>query len=178
MDLKERYTKEIVPKIMKEHNLTTPMQVPKLKKIVINMGVGEAAENKKFLDGAMNDLALLSGQKPISIKAKKSVAAFKLREGNEIGCKVTLRGKKMYDFLDKLIKVNLPRVRDFKGLNPKSFDGHGNYSLGLTEQLIFTEIDYDSIVKVRGMDIVIVTTAKNDEKGLALLKELGLPFRK
>ena len=153
------------------------MQVPRLEKVVINMGVGEATQEAKAIDGAVNDLTLVSGQKPIITKAKKSIAAFKVREGMTVGCKVTLRGERMYEFLDKLFNVTLPRIRDFRGVSPQSFDGRGNYNMGLKEQLIFPEINYDKIDKVRGMDVVIVTTAKNDEEGLELLKLLGMPFR-
>ena len=153
------------------------MQVPKVEKVVINMGVGEAVQNPKVLDGAVEDLTLISGQKPVVTRAKKSIAGFKLREGMPIGCKVTLRGDRMYDFLDKLINIALPRVRDFRGVSPKSFDGRGNYTLGLKEQLIFPEIDYDKVDKVRGMDVVIVTTAETDEEARELLQALGMPFR-
>ena len=154
------------------------MEVPKLEKIVINMGVGDATSNSKLLDAAVHDLELISGQKPVITRAKKSVAGFKVREGQAIGCKVTLRGENMYNFMDKLISVGLPRVRDFRGTSPKAFDGRGNYTLGIKEQLIFHEIEYDDVVKVRGMDIVFVTTAKTNEEAYDLLKELGIPFRK
>ena len=154
------------------------MLVPKLEKIVVNIGVGDAVSNSKMLEAAVNDLAKITGQKPVETKAKKSIASFKVREGHKIGCKVTLRGEKMYDFLDKLISISLPRVRDFHGLSPKSFDGRGNYTIGIKEQLIFPEINFDEVVKVRGMDIVIVTTAKTNEEAFDLLKELGVPFRK
>src|SRR5690625_2314109 len=153
------------------------MQVPKLQKVVLNMGVGEAVQNAKALEAAMEDLAAISGQKPAITRAKKSVAAFKIRDGMAIGCKVTLRGERMYDFLDKLINVGLPRIRDFRGVSPRSFDGRGNYSLGLREQLIFPEIRYDQVDKVRGLDVVIVTSAETDEEAMALLSELGMPFR-
>jgi large subunit ribosomal protein L5 len=176
--LQEKYSKEVIPSLMKEYQYETVMEVPKLEKIVINMGVGEATTNSKLLEAAVHDLELISGAKPVITKAKKSIAGFKLREGNPIGCKVTLRGKQMYTFLDKLISIVLPRVRDFRGLSPKSFDGRGNYSLGLNEQLIFPEIVYDDVLKVRGMDIVIVTTAKSNEEALHLLKSIGIPFRK
>jgi large subunit ribosomal protein L5 len=163
---------------MKRFNYRSPMQVPRVEKVVINMGVGEAVQNPKVLDGAMEDLTLISGQKPVVTRAKKSIAGFKLREGMPIGCKVTLRGDRMYHFLDKLINIALPRVRDFRGVSPKSFDGRGNYTLGLKEQLIFPEIDYDKVDKVRGMDVIIVTTAETDEEGRELLQALGMPFRK
>jgi len=175
--LKERYQKEIAPSLMKKFNYRSPMQLPKIEKIVINMGVGEAARNQKVLDGAVDDLMRITGQKPIVTRAKKSIAGFKLRENMPIGCKVTLRGERMYHFLDKLINVALPRVRDFRGVSPKSFDGRGNYSLGLKEQLVFPEIDYDKIDQVRGMDINIVTTAETDEEARELLAQLGMPFR-
>ncbi len=154
------------------------MEVPKLEKIVINIGVGDATGNSKLLEAACNDLELISGQKPVITKAKKSIAGFKLREGQAIGCKVTLRGENMYNFLDKLVSISLPRVRDFRGVSPKAFDGRGNYTLGIKEQLIFNEIEYDNVVKVRGMDIVLVTTAKSNEEAYDLLNELGIPFRK
>lgn len=176
--LKERYREEIGPSLMKKFNYRSPMQLPKIEKIVINMGVGEAAQNPKVLDGAVEDLMRITGQKPVVTRAKKSIAGFKLREGMPIGCKVTLRGERMYHFLDKLINVALPRVRDFRGVSPKAFDGRGNYSLGLKEQLVFPEIEYDKIDKVRGMDIIIVTTAQTDEEARELLAELGMPFRK
>ncbi len=176
--LKEKYVKEIVPALYKENNYKSIMEVPKLEKIVVNMGVGEAAHDAKFLDAAIKDLEAITGQKAIKTKAKKSIAAFKLREGATIGAKVTLRGEKMYIFLEKLIKIALPRVRDFRGLNKHAFDGFGNYTLGIKEQLIFPEIEYDNILKIRGMDIVFVTTAKTNEEGLKLLQSFGLPFRK
>ncbi len=176
--LKEKYLKEIVPSLMKKHNYSTVMEVPKLEKIVINMGVGDATTNSKLLDAAVVDLETLSGQKPVITKAKKSIAGFKLREGQAIGCKVTLRGANMYNFLDKLVSISLPRVRDFRGVSPKAFDGRGNYTLGIKEQLIFSEIEFDDVVKVRGMDIVFVTTAKSDAEAFDLLDELGIPFRK
>lgn len=175
--LKERYLNEVVPELMKRFGYRNPMQVPKVEKIVINMGVGDAAADSKALDAAMQNLAMLSGQKPAITRAKKSVANFKIRQGMPIGCKVTLRGQRMYDFLDKLMNVSLPRIRDFRGVSPKSFDGRGNYNLGIREQLIFPEIDYDSIDKIRGMDICIVTTAETDEEAFALLSLLGMPFR-
>ena len=176
--LKERYVKEIVPSLIKKHNYTTIMEVPKLEKIVINMGVGDATGNSKLLEAAVKDLELISGQKPVVTKARKSIAGFKLREGQSIGCKVTLRGNNMYNFMDKLVSIGLPRVRDFRGVSPKAFDGRGNYTLGIKEQLIFSEIDYDNVVKVRGMDIVFVTTAKSNEEAYDLLSLLGIPFRK
>jgi large subunit ribosomal protein L5 len=154
------------------------MEVPKLEKIVINMGVGDATGNSKLLEAAVKDLEAISGQKPVVTKARKSIAGFKVREGQSIGCKVTLRGNNMYNFLDKLISIGLPRVRDFRGVSPKAFDGRGNYTLGIKEQLIFSEIEFDNVVKVRGMDIVLVTTAKSNEEALDLLSELGIPFRK
>ena len=176
--LKKLYVEEIVPNLTKKFNYTTKMQVPRIEKIVLNMGVGDALADQKFLDAAVKDLQAISGQKPVVTTAKKSIAGFKLREGNKIGCKVTLRGDNMYNFLDKLISISLPRVRDFRGLSPKSFDGRGNYTIGIKEQLIFPEIKFDEVVKVRGMDIVIVTTAKTNEESLDLLTELGVPFRK
>lgn len=176
--LKEKYSKEVVPKLVSKHNYETVMLVPKIDKIVINMGVGDALQNSKLLEAAMNDLEQITGLKPVPTKAKKSISSFKLREGQVIGCKVTLRGEKMYNFLDKLINVVLPRVRDFRGLSPKSFDGRGNYTIGLKEQLIFPEIEFDSVVKVCGMDVVIVTTAQTNEEAYDLLDELGVPFRK
>lgn len=176
MNLKERYKAEVVPALMKKFGYKSVMQAPKLEKIVINMGVSEVKDNSKALDVAMGELAIISGQKPLVTKAKKSIAAFKLREGMNIGCKVTLRNEKMYDFATKFFNVALPRVRDFKGVNPKSFDGKGNYNMGVKEQIIFPEIEYDKIDKVRGMDIVFVTTAKTDEEAYELLKLLGLPF--
>lgn len=176
MDLKEKYRAEVVPALMEKFGYKSIMQVPKLDKIVINMGVSEVKDNSKAIDVAMGELELISGQKPIVTKAKKSIAAFKLREGMNIGCKVTLRNTKMYDFATKFFNVALPRVRDFRGVNPKSFDGKGNYNMGVKEQIIFPEIEYDKIDKVRGMDIVFVTTAKTDEEAYELLKLLGLPF--
>jgi len=176
--LKERYRKEIVPVLMKELGLDNVMQVPKIEKIVLNIGMGEAIEDKKALDEAVKDIEIITGQKPVITKAKKSIANFKLREGFSVGVKVTLRGEKMWSLLDRLVNVALPRVRDFRGVSPKSFDGRGNYTLGLREQLIFPEVDFDSIDKIRGMEITFVTTATNDEQGTALLKHLGMPFRK
>ena len=176
--LKEKYSKEVVPKLVSKHNYETVMLVPKIDKIVINMGVGDALQNSKLLEAAMNDLEQITGLKPVPTKAKKSISSFKLREGQVIGCKVTLRGKRMYEFLDKLISIGLPRVRDFRGLSSKSFDGRGNYTIGIKEQIIFPEIKFDEVEKVRGMDIVIVTTAKTNEEAYDLLSELGVPFRK
>ena len=176
--LKERYVNEIVPSLIKKHNYTTIMEVPKLEKIVINMGVGDATGNSKLMEAAVKDLELISGQKPVVTKARKSIAGFKLREGQSIGCKVTLRGNNMYNFMDKLVSIGLPRVRDFRGVSPKAFDGRGNYTLGIKEQLIFSEIEYDNVVKVRGMDIVFVTTAKTNDEALALLQGFGMPFKK
>ena len=176
--LKERYLKEIVPSLQKKYNYKSVMEVPKLEKIVVNIGVGDATTNSKLLDAAVADLELITGQKPVITKARKSIAGFHVREGQSIGCKVTLRGENMYNFLDKLVTIGLPRVRDFRGVSPKAFDGRGNYTLGIKEQLIFSEIEYDNVVKVRGMDIVLVTTAKTDEEAYDLLDELGIPFRK
>lgn len=176
--VEKRYKEEIVPELIKQFNYTSVMQVPKLHKIVLNMGVGDALQNAKNLDDAVKELALIAGQQPVVTKAKKSIANYKLRAGQKIGCKVTLRGLKMYDFFDKLITIALPRVRDFRGVSKNSFDGKGNYSLGIKEQLIFPEIDFDSIGKIRGMDIVIVTTAHTDEEAFALLKALGMPFKR
>ena len=176
--LKERYIKEIVPSLKDKMGYKTVMQVPKLEKIVINIGAGYASHNSKLLDACVNDLMAITGQKPVITKAHKSIAGFKIREGQNIGCKVTLRGENMYNFLDKLIAVALPRVRDFRGLSPKAFDGRGNYTIGIKEQLVFPEIEFDDVVKVRGMDIVLVTTAKTNEEAYALLEELGIPFRK
>ena len=176
--LKEKYTKTIVSDLMSKHNYKNVMEVPKLEKIVVNIGCGDATTNSKLLEAAMRDLELITGQKPVATKAKKSIAGFKLREGQAIGCKVTLRGENMYNFLDKLISITLPRVRDFRGISNKAFDGRGNYTLGLTEQLIFPEIEYDDVVKVRGMDIVFVTTAKTNAEALDLLQGFGMPFKK
>ncbi|MDY6430719.1 MAG: 50S ribosomal protein L5 [Bacilli bacterium] len=176
--LAKKYKEEIVPALIKEFNYTTPMQAPKLEKIVVNMGVGDATQNSKLLDDAVADLTTVTGQKPIITKAKKSIATFKVREGQQIGCKVTLRGTRMYEFLDKLISISLPRVRDFRGISKNSFDGHGNYTLGVKEQLIFPEINYDKVGKIRGMDIVIVTTANSDAEAAALLEKMGMPFRR
>jgi large subunit ribosomal protein L5 len=176
MRLKEKYKNEVAEAMMKKFNYKNVMEIPKIEKVIINMGVGEAVANHKVLDAAVGDLTLIAGQKPVITKAKKSIAAFKIRTGMPIGTKVTLRGAKMYIFLDKLINIALPRVRDFRGVSPKSFDGRGNYSMGLKEQLIFPEIEYDKIDKIRGMDIIIVTTAKTDEEARELLKLLGMPF--
>ncbi|OAB44015.1 50S ribosomal protein L5 [Paenibacillus antarcticus] len=176
--IKDRYLNEITPALMQKFNYTTVMQVPKIEKVVINMGVGEAVSNSKVLDAAVNDMQLISGQKPIITRAKKSIAGFKLRENMPIGVKVTLRGERMYYFLDKLFNITLARVRDFHGVSNKAFDGRGNYTLGLKEQLIFPEIEYDKVDKVRGMDIVIVTTANTDEESRELLTQMGMPFAK
>ena len=176
--LKEKYLNEVVSSLMNKYNYKSVMEVPKLEKIVINMGVGDATGNSKLLDAAVADLAKISGQKPVVTRAKKSIAGFKLRENQAIGCKVTLRGDNMYNFLDKLISISLPQVRDFRGVSPKAFDGRGNYTMGLKEQLIFSEINYDDVVKVRGMDIVFVTTAKSNEESFDLLNGLGIPFKK
>ena len=176
--VKEKYLNEVKPALMKKFNYTSVMQAPKLDKIVINMGVGDAMQNSKALDAAVEELTQIVGQKPIITKAKKSIANFKLREGVAIGCKVTLRGERMYQFYDKLVSISLPRVRDFRGLSKNSFDGRGNYTIGIKEQLIFPEINYDKIFKIRGMDIVIVTTAQTDEEGRELLTLLGMPFKK
>lgn len=174
--LKENYQNEIVPAMVKKFGYKNVMQVPKLDKVVINMGVGEAKENAKLLEAAMGDLEIISGQKPVITKAKKSIANFKLREGMAIGCKVTLRGEKMYEFVDRLINLALPRVRDFRGVNPNAFDGRGNYALGIKEQLIFPEIEYDKVDKIRGMDVVFVTTANTDEEARELLAQFNMPF--
>ena len=177
-NLADNYKKEVVPALMKKFNYKSVMQVPKLEKIVINMGVSDVRDNAKALENAMRDLEIITGQKAVSTKAKKSIAGFKIREGMEIGCKVTLRSRKMYDFAERLFNVALTRVRDFRGLSPNSFDGRGNYSMGVKEQLIFPEIEYDKIDKIRGMDIIFVTTAKTDEEAKALLELLGMPFSK
>ena len=176
--LKEKYLKEVVPSLQEKYNYKSIMEVPKLEKIVINMGVGDATQNSKLLEAAVADLAKISGQKPVITKAKKSIAGFKLREGQSIGCKVTLRGDSMYNFMDKLISIALPGVRDFRGVSNKAFDGRGNYTMGIKEQLIFQEINYDDIVKVRGMDIVFVTTAETNNEAYDLLNGLGIPFKK
>ncbi|WP_342526887.1 50S ribosomal protein L5 [Chryseomicrobium sp. FSL W7-1435] len=176
--LKEKFVNEVTPALMSKFEYTSVMQVPKVDKIVINMGVGDAVQNTKSLDAAVEELQTIAGQKPVVTKAKKSIAGFRLREGMPIGAKVTLRGERMYDFLDKLISISLPRVRDFRGVSKKAFDGRGNYTLGVKEQLIFPEIDYDKVTKVRGMDIVIVTTANSDEEARELLTQFGMPFQK
>ncbi len=176
--LKDQYQNEIVDALMKKFGYKNKMQAPKLDKIVVNMGVGEAKENAKILEAAVKDMEIITGQKAIITKAKHSIANFKIREGMPIGCKVTLRGEKMYEFLDRLINLALPRVRDFRGINPNAFDGRGNYALGIKEQLIFPEIEYDKIDKIRGMDVIVVTTAKTDEEGRELLTQFGMPFAK
>ncbi|MGL5977489.1 MAG: 50S ribosomal protein L5 [Erysipelotrichaceae bacterium] len=176
--LNEKYTTVVVPSLMKKFNYSSIMEVPKIDKVVINMGIGEAIANPKILDEAIVELTQIAGQKPVITKARKSIANFKLREGMPIGCKVTLRSEKMYEFLDKLMNISLPRVRDFRGVSKTAFDGRGNYTLGIKEQIIFPEINFDKVNKVRGMDIVIVTTAKTNEEGKALLEELGMPFAK
>ena len=176
--LKEKYLNEVIPSLREKHNYKSIMEVPKLSRIVVNIGVGDATTNSKLLDAAVNDLTVITGQKPVITRAKKSIAGFHVREGQAIGCKVTLRNDAMYNFMDKLISIGLPRVRDFRGISPKAFDGRGNYTLGIKEQLIFSEIEYDNVVKVRGMDIVFVTTAKSNEEAFDLLNELGMPFRK
>ncbi len=176
-NFKEKYNNEIVPNLMKEFNYTTIMQVPKLEKIIINIGVGDGSKDEKFITAAVKDLEKISGQKPIVTKARKSIAGFKIREGQPVGVKVTLRGENMYYFFEKLVKIGLPRVRDFRGVSAHSFDGKGNYTLGIKEQLIFPEIEYDDVVKVRGMDVVFVTTAKSNEEAKSLLKGFGMPFK-
>jgi large subunit ribosomal protein L5 len=175
--LKEHYLKTVMPALVKEFGYPNAMAVPKLEKISLNIGLGEATQNAKLLDGAVNELAQIAGQKPVITKARKSIAQFKLREGNSIGCAVTLRGDRMYEFLDRLVNVTLARLRDFRGVSTKSFDGRGNYTLGLKDQLIFPEIDYNKVEKTKGMNVCITTTAKSDAEGLALLKHLGMPFR-
>jgi large subunit ribosomal protein L5 len=175
--LREHYLKSVVPALQKEFGYRNPMAVPKLEKISINIGLGEASGNPKLMDSAVSELAAISGQKPVVTKAKKSIAAFKLREGMSIGCMVTLRGDRMYEFLDRLMNIALPRVRDFRGVSPKSFDGRGNYTIGLRDQLIFPEVDYNKVDKLKGMNVCITTTAKTDAEGLALLRHLGMPFR-
>jgi len=176
--LKEKYVNEVTPSLVEKFEYTSVMQTPKIEKIVLNMGVGDAVSNSKNLDEAVAELELIAGQKPVITRAKKSIAGFRLREGMAIGTKVTLRGERMYDFLDKLINVSLPRVRDFRGVSPKAFDGRGNYTLGIREQLIFPEIDYDQVNRVRGLDIVVVTTANTDEEARELLTQMGMPFSK
>lgn len=175
--MKDRYRDQTVPGLMKEFGYKNVMQVPRVEKVVINMGVSTAVQDAKTLDAAVRDMSAITGQKPVITRAKKSIAAFKIREGMRIGCKVTLRGEQMWHFLDKLFNVVMPRIRDFGGINPNSFDGHGNFAMGLKEQLVFPEIDYDQIDRIRGMDIIIGTSAKSDEEGRALLRALGLPFR-
>ena len=176
--LKKIYREQIAPELIKEFNYTTPMQTPRLKKIVVSMGVGEALQNKKLLDAAIDDLTLITGQKAVKTRARKSIANFKIREGQEIGAKVTLRGAMMYEFMDRLVNVALPRVKDFRGVSQNAFDGHGNYALGLTEQIIFPEIDFDKIERVAGLNIAIVTTARTDAEAKAFLSKFGMPFRK
>ncbi len=176
--LKTKYMEEVVPAMMERFNYKNVMEVPKLEKIVINMGIGEARENPKVLEAAVNELALITGQRPVVTKAKKSIANFKVREGMNVGAKVTLRGERMYDFLDKFMNIALPRVRDFRGVSDTSFDGRGNYAIGIKEQLIFPEIEYDKIESIRGMDIIIVTSAKTDEEAKVFLEKMGMPFRK
>ena len=176
--LMERYQNDVVKSLVEKFNYSSSMQAPKVEKIVLNIGVGDAVSNSKLLDEAVNELTLITGQKPVITRAKKSIAGFKLREGAPIGCKVTLRGERMYEFLDKLVNISLPRVRDFRGVSNNSFDGRGNYTLGIKEQLIFPEINFDKVNKLRGMDIVFVTTAKSDEEGRELLVQLGMPFKK
>ncbi|MEA2015374.1 MAG: 50S ribosomal protein L5 [Actinomycetota bacterium] len=176
--LKEKYKKEIVPKMLKEHKFENIMEVPRVEKICVNMGVGSATQNSKELESASNDLAMITGQRPVITKAKKSIAGFKIRKGNPIGCMVTLRGKRMYEFLDRLLNIAIPRIKDFRGLSRKSFDGRGNYTIGIKEQLVFPEVDYDNILSVKGMNITINTNAKNNEEALFLLEEFGFPFKK
>ena len=176
--LMERYQNDVVKSLVEKFNYSSSMQAPKVEKIVLNIGVGDAVSNSKLLDEAVNELTLITGQKPVITRAKKSIAGFKLREGAPIGCKVTLRGERMYEFLDKLVNISLPRVRDFRGVSNNSFDGRGSYTLGIKEQLIFPEINFDKVNKLRGMDIVFVTTAKSDEEGRELLAQLGMPFKK
>ena len=174
--LKTRFHETVLPRLQEELGLANPMRVPRLEKVVVNMGVGDALKDGRMLEAAVDDLTIITGQRPVVTKARKSIAGFKLREGMAIGAKVTLRGDRMWEFIDRLVAISIPRIRDFRGLNPDAFDGHGNFTLGLTEQLIFPEIDYDKVVQVRGMDITIVTTAKTDEEGRALLVALGFPF--
>ena len=176
--LKEKYKQEVVPALQKEFNYKNPMQVPSVHKVIVNIGLGEAIQNARAIDAAVSDLSVITGQRPVITRAKRSVATFKLREGMQIGCMVTLRGERMYYFLDKLMNVALPRLRDFQGVSPEAFDGRGNYTLGLREQLVFPEIDYDKVDKVRGMEVSIVTTARTDEEGRRLLRLLGMPFKK
>jgi large subunit ribosomal protein L5 len=176
--LKEKYKKEIVPKMLKEYGYKNIMEVPKIEKIVVNMGVGSATQNIKELESASQDLAMITGQKPVITKAKKSIAGFKVRQGNPIGCMVTLRGSRMYEFLDRLLSIAIPRIRDFRGLSRKSFDGSGNYTIGIKEQLVFPEVEYDSVLSVKGMNITVDTNAKSDDKALILLEKFGFPFKK
>ncbi len=175
--MKEKYQRDIVPALTKEFNYRNPMEVPKVEKVVINIGMGEALQNAKSMDAALSDLTAIAGQKPVVTRARKSIANFKLRQGQPIGAMVTLRGEKMYEFLDRLISIALPRIRDFRGVSRRSFDGRGNYSIGLREQIVFPEIDYDRVDKLRGLEVAIVTTARNDNEGYALLKNMGMPFR-
>ncbi len=175
--LKDYYREKVVPALREQFNYKNPMEVPRLEKIVVNMGVGDATQNPKTLDAAVAELASITGQRPVITRARRSIAAFKLRKGMSIGCKVTLRGDRMYDFFDRLVNIALPRVRDFRGVSPRGFDGRGNYTLGVREQLVFPEVDYEKVEKVRGMDVVIVTTARTDEEAMGLLKALGMPFR-
>ena len=175
--LKSDYNDRVKPALLKEFSYKNTMEVPAITKIVVNMGVGEASQNRKLLDGALTDMEAIAGQKPVITKARKSIANFKLRDGMPVGCRVTLRGERMWEFLDRLVNIALPRIRDFRGVSPKAFDGRGNYTLGLKEQIIFPEIDYDKIDKIRGMDITICTTAKTDDEGRALLKQFSMPFR-
>lgn len=175
--LKDKYRQDAIPALMKEFSYKNVMQVPRLEKVVLNMGVGAAVQNPKDLDNAVRDMGIISGQKPVVTRAKRSIAAFKIREGMRIGCKVTLRGDRMWQFLDKLVNITLPRVRDFGGVSPNAFDGRGNFAMGVKEQLVFPEIEYDSVDRTRGMDIIITTTARSDEEARALLKQLGMPFR-
>jgi large subunit ribosomal protein L5 len=174
--LKERFHKQVLPRLQRELGFSNPMQVPRVEKVVVNVGVGDALRDGRMLEAAVDDLTIITGQKPVITKARKSIAGFKLREGQAIGAKVTLRGDRMWEFIDRLVAIAIPRIRDFRGLNPNAFDGHGDYTLGLTEQLIFPEIDYDKVLQVRGMDITVVTTARNDDEGRALLVALGFPF--
>jgi len=176
--LKEDYKSRVAPALKEQFGYKNPMEIPSVTKIIVNMGVGEAASNSKLMEGALSDMAAITGQKPVTTRARKSISNFKLRDGMPVGCRVTLRGEQMWEFLDRLINVTLPRIRDFRGVSPKAFDGRGNYTLGLKEQIIFPEIDYDKVDKVRGMDITIVTTANTNDEGRALLKEFSMPFRK
>jgi len=176
--LKEKYEKEIIPKLLKENKFSNVMEIPKIEKIIVNMGVGTATQNIKELESASKDLAVITGQKPIVTKARKSIAGFKVRQGNPIGCKVTLRGNRMYEFLDRLLSIAIPRVRDFRGLLKKGFDGSGNYTIGIKEQLIFPEVDYDSVLSIKGMNITITTSTKSDSNALIILEEFGFPFKK